>query len=225
MPVVRDAVPGLPAARGPGGLIAGTVATGVTKRYESALRRRRVSQYDTDMTATAWHPIAKLFHWGMAALIGYQLWLGWRAEELPLSPQKLDLFITHKSIGLTLLLLVFLRLAWRGIKARPPHPPGSSAIERRLADWGHRLLYALMIAIPVSGWWVSDTSRIPFKLYNSIRLPSFMDADKASSELAADVHEALIIVLAALLVVHVLAALRHQFILKDNSLKRMLPWA
>lgn len=177
------------------------------------------------MSANTWHPVAKLFHWGMAALIFYQLWLGWRAEELPFSPEKLDLFITHKSIGLTLLLLVFLRLAWRGVKARPPHPAGSSAIERRLADWGHRLMYALMIAIPVSGWWISDTSRIPFKLYGSIRVPDLMDADKASSELAAEVHEALIIMLVALVVVHILAALRHQFILKDSTLKRMLPWA
>ena len=176
------------------------------------------------MTTSTWHPVAKLLHWGMAVLIGYQLWLGWRAEDLPFSPQKLDLFITHKSIGLTLLLLVFLRLAWRGSKARPPHPPGSSAIEQRLADWGHRLLYVLMIAIPVSGWWISDTSRIPFKLYNSIPVPSFMAADKASSELAADVHEALVVALAVLLVVHVVAALRHHFILKDDTLRRMLPW-
>jgi cytochrome b561 len=181
--------------------------------------------YSGSMSTSSWDPLAKLFHWGMAALIGYQLWLGWRAEDLPFSPKKLDLFVTHKSIGLTLLLLVFLRLAWRGIRARPPHPPGTGVIEQRLAEWGHRLLYALMIAIPVSGWWISDTSRIPFKLFGAVRVPDLMNADKASSELAADVHEALIITLVVLLGIHVAAALRHQFILKDNSLKRMLPWA
>ena len=177
------------------------------------------------MSPNTWHPVAKLFHWGMAALIIYQLWLGWRAEGLPFSPTKLDLFITHKSIGLTLLMLVFLRLAWRGMKPRPPHPAGTRVTERRLADWGHRLLYALMVAIPLSGWWISDTSRIPFKLYNNIRVPDLMDADKASSELAAEVHEVLIIALVVLIVVHVLAALRHHFVLKDDTLKRMLPWA
>lgn len=176
------------------------------------------------MSATTWSPIAKLFHWGMAALIFYQLWLGWEAEALPFSPRKIELFVTHKSIGLTLLLLVFLRLAWRGVKKRPSHPAGTSSLEQRLADWGHRLLYALLIAVPVTGWWISDTSRIPFKLFGEVRLPDLMDADKASSELAASVHEALTIGLVVLVLVHLAAALRHHFLLKNDTLTRMLPW-
>ena len=176
------------------------------------------------MAASTWHPVAKLFHWGMAVLIAYQLWLGWRAEELPFSPQKIDLFITHKSIGLMLLLLVFLRLGWRGMRPRPPHDANAGRLERGLADWGHRLLYVLLVAVPVTGWWISDTSRIPFKLFGKLPVPDLMDADKASSELAGSVHEALTMALVVLVVVHIAAALRHHFLLKNDTLKRMLPW-
>ncbi len=108
--------------------------------------------------------------------------------------------------------------------SRPPHDADASRLEQGLADWGHRLLYALLIAVPVTGWWISDTSRIPFKLFGSVPVPDLMDADKASSELAASVHEFLTISLVVLVGVHVAAALRHHFMLKNDTLKRMLPW-
>ena len=160
----------------------------------------------------------------MAVLIFYQLWLGMKAEELPFSPQKLDLFITHKSIGLTLLLLVALRLALRLRAGVPPHLGSPSVVERRAADAGHWLLYALMIAVPLSGWVISDTSRIPFKLFKKIPVPDLMAANKTLSDAAAEIHEELTTALAVVLVVHVLAALRHHFLLKNATLKRMLPW-
>ena len=174
------------------------------------------------MAASGWNAVARLFHWGMAAMIFYQLWLGWQAEDMPFSPKKLDLFITHKSIGLTVLLLVVLRLGWRLRSGRPAHPQTTSAWEKRLADVGHWVLYALMMLLPLTGWWISDTSRIPFKLFAAIPLPDLMAADKAASELAASVHDGLTKALVFVLAVHVLAALRHHFLLKDDSLKRML---
>ncbi|MEM6512123.1 MAG: cytochrome b [Pseudomonadota bacterium] len=176
------------------------------------------------MARSNWHPVSKLFHWVMAIGIFYQLWLGWRAEELPFSPAKLDLFITHKSIGILLLLLVALRLAFRFRAGVPPHTNTVTAIEKRAADVGHWVLYGLMMAVPVSGWIVSDTSRIPFRLFKRLDVPDLMAADKAISEAAANVHMLLTTGLAAVLVIHVLAALRHHFLLKNHTLKRMLPW-
>jgi len=160
----------------------------------------------------------------MAAMIFYQIWLGREAEALAFSPQKLNLFISHKSIGLTVLFLVILRLAFRVRAGVPPHLGNPSVIERRAADLGHWLLYSLMIAVPLSGWVISDTSRIPFKLYKTIPVPDLMAADKGLSETAAAVHDALTTALMAVLLVHVLAALRHHFLLKNATLKRMLPW-
>ncbi len=173
---------------------------------------------------STWHPISKLFHWLMAAAIFYQLWLGWTAEDLPFSPRKLDMFITHKSIGLILLLLVVLRLAFRLRVGVPPHTKTVSRLQQRAADIGHWVLYGLMIAVPVSGWVVSDTSRIPFRLFKRFDVPDLMAADKAIEELAANVHFALTTALAVVLVIHVLAALRHHFLIKNNTLTRMLPW-
>lgn len=178
----------------------------------------------TAMELARWHPVSKALHWLMAGLIGWQLWLGWTAEDLPFSPRKLELFITHKSIGLVLLMLVLVRLAWRMRTGVPAPADQGSALEHRLASLGHGLLYVLMFAVPLSGWWISDTSRIPFKLFGIVPAPDFLATDKGSSELAASVHEALVIALVVLIVVHVLAALRHHFLLGNATLRRMLPF-
>ncbi|MEM1174949.1 MAG: cytochrome b [Pseudomonadota bacterium] len=176
------------------------------------------------MARSTWHPVSKLFHWLMAAAIIYQLWLGWRAEELPFSPKKLDLFVSHKSIGILLFLLVVLRLAARFRTGVPPHTTTVTKIEQRAADVGHWVLYVLMVAVPLSGWVVSDTSRIPFRLFKRFDVPDLMAADKTISELAAQAHGFLTTAMAVVVIVHVMAALRHHFLIKNNTLKRMLPW-
>ena len=160
----------------------------------------------------------------MAAAIFYQLWLGWRAEDLPFSPKKLDLFVTHKSIGVLLLVFVVLRLGSRFMTGVPPHTGGVNRLEKRAAEAGHWILYALMVAVPLSGWVVSDTSRIPFRLFKQFSVPNLMAPDKSISDFAADVHGVLTTALAIVLVIHVAAALRHHFLLRNNTLKRMLPW-
>jgi cytochrome b561 len=174
-------------------------------------------------TETAWGSVAKSLHWLLAFLVSGQLALGWIAEALELSPRKLDLFVWHKSLGITILLLAVLRLAWRFISPppRPLTPPDHR--ETRLASLGHWLLYLLMLAVPLTGWWISDTSRIPFRLYWQIPVTDLLPADKASSELAADVHGLLTTLLTVVVVIHVVAALRHHFGLHDATLARMLP--
>ena len=145
------------------------------------------------------------------------------AEETALSPLKLDLFVWHKSFGVTILLLVLLRAVWR-LTNRPPSPAtGSPAWEVRLARIGHLALYFLMFAVPLTGWWVSDTSRIPFRVFWWIRAPDMIAANRDMSELAADVHGALTKLLLLVVVIHVAAALRHHFFLHNETLTRMLP--
>ena len=172
----------------------------------------------------AWGVVAKTFHWLLAVIIIAQLVLGKVAEEASVSPQKLDLFVWHKSIGVTVLLLVALRIAWRLVITPPRAVAGVARWEHWAARASHALLYILMIVVPISGWWVSDTSRIPFKAFWLIPVPDFLAADRDASQAAEVVHGILTTTLLVLIVVHILAALRHHFILRNDTLRRMLPF-
>jgi cytochrome b561 len=180
----------------------------------------------TNMTVGAkssWDGIAKSFHWVVALLILGELVLGQVIERTALSPLKLDLFVWHKSIGVTILLLVILRFGWRLLHSPPAPLAGTPAWETKLARIGHILLYVLMFAVPLAGWCVSDTSRIPFKVFWLVPAPDLMTADRELSELAADVHGALTKLLAVVVLIHIAAALRHYFFLHNKVLQRMLP--
>lgn len=183
----------------------------------------------TDHTAAAvssgagWSTIAKLLHWTIAALIVAQFVVGWMAVSWRLSPTKLDLFVWHKSTGMLVLALVVLRLAWRATHHPPPWPTDMPRWERLAAALTHGLLYAAMIAIPLTGWVVSSAAGVPFSIYWRIPLPSIAPTDRHLAEVVAGVHGALGIALIVLLVIHIGAALRHHYIKRDDVLLRMLP--
>ena len=113
---------------------------------------------DRNNAVDSWGEVAKSFHWVLALLILGQLALGKVAEGARLSPLKLDLFVWHKSIGVTILLLVILRFGWRLTHPPPAAPAGTPAWETKLARIGHILLYVLMFAVPMAGWWVASTT-------------------------------------------------------------------
>ena len=170
-----------------------------------------------------WGLIAKTFHWLLAVMILGQFVLGKVAEEAQMSPRKLDLFVWHKSIGVTILLLVALRIVWRLANTPPGPVVGIARWEHRAARVGHTLLYVLLIFVPVSGWWISDTSRIPFKAYWLVSVPDLLAADRAASQAAEAVHGILTTTLLVLIAVHIFAALRHHYLLRNDTLRRMLP--
>ncbi|MDH3372633.1 MAG: cytochrome b [Gammaproteobacteria bacterium] len=170
----------------------------------------------------AWGSVARGFHWLIAALVIAQFLIGNVAEEMKLTPAKLDLFVWHKSIGVTVLVLAVLRLAWRFGNPPPAPPAGTPAWERRLGALVHWVLYALIFIVPLSGWWVSDASRVPFRAYFLVPMPDLIATDRGLQEAAAEVHEALTIILLCVAIVHIAAALRHHFLLHDDVLRRML---
>jgi len=170
-----------------------------------------------------WSGIAKFLHWTIALLIVAQFVVGWLAVSWPLSPTQLDLFVWHKSTGMLVLALVVVRLAWRATHRAPPFPSTMPRWERIAARLTHGLLYAAMIAIPLTGWIVSSAAGVPFRIYWWIPLPSIAATDRHLEDLAANVHGALGIALIVLLVIHVGAALRHHYIKRDDVLVRMLP--
>lgn len=174
-------------------------------------------------TGDSWGAPAKLFHWIMAALILAQIALGLAAAGWHLSPAKLTLFFWHKSTGMLILLLALLRLAWRLANRVPALPAGMPAWERAAARAGHALLYAAIIALPITGWIVNSAANVPLKLFYLVPLPAIVAPDKATEDLAKLAHFWLFALLGALLVVHAGAALRHHFVKRNDVLARMLP--
>ena len=172
----------------------------------------------THYTATA-----KALHWGIAVLIFGMLGLGFYITGLDLSPTKLQLFSWHKWAGVTVFMLVVVRLAWRVTHRPPALPAHMPALERFAAHAGHHLLYVLMFAIPLSGWLMSSAKGFQTVWFGVLPLPDLLAKDKALGDLLQTVHLTLNFVLIAVLLGHVGAALKHHFIDKDDVMTRMLP--
>jgi cytochrome b561 len=161
-------------------------------------------------------------HWLTAALLVANALLGLAMVPLPISPRKLQWYIWHKWIGISVLLLASFRLGWRA--AHPPPPPvPMPRWQRRAAAWSHALLYALLLAIPVSGWLYSSATGVQVVYLGVVPLPDLVPKDKALAELLRGVHLSLNFALVALVCLHTAAALKHRFIDHDAVLARMLP--
>ena len=171
--------------------------------------------------STTYTPVAKGLHWLMAVLIIGLLALGIYMHELPLSPQKLQLYSWHKWAGVTVFLLVWLRLAWRVMNPPPALPEGMPAHMRLAAHAGHAALYGLMVVIPLSGWLMSSAKGVQTVWFGVLPIPDLLERDKALGHLLEEVHEALNWLLMLTLAGHVAAALWHHLVLKDETLRRM----
>ena len=172
----------------------------------------------THYTATA-----KSLHWLMALLIFGLLALGFYMSDLPLSPEKLQFYSWHKWAGVSVFVLVWLRLFWRLTHRPPAFAARLSATQQTLAHLGHLALYLLMIAIPVSGWLMSSAKGVQTVWFGVLPLPDLLGRDKALGAQLADLHSALNIGLLVLIGGHAAAALFHHLVRKDDTLRRMLP--
>ena len=166
---------------------------------------------------------AQSLHWLMAVLLIGLLALGFYMHDLPLSPQKLQLYSWHKWAGVTAFLLVLVRLGWRIGHPPPALPEHLSPWTQRAAHIGHALLYALMLAIPLSGWLMSSAKGFQTVWFGVLPIPDLIGKDKALGDWLQNVHLGLNLIFVALLVGHVGAALKHHFIDRDGLLYRMLP--
>ena len=166
---------------------------------------------------------AKALHWLMAILFFGLLALGFYMQDLPLSPEKLKLYSWHKWAGVTAFLLVWVRLFWR-LTHRPPALPASMPRTLQFAAHaGHFLLYALMFAIPLSGWLMSSAKGFQTVWFGILPIPDLLNKNKELGDLLQTVHMSLNLLFVATIVGHVGAALKHHFIDKDDILTRMLP--
>jgi cytochrome b561 len=167
--------------------------------------------------------VAQALHWLVAALVLTMFGLGWYMSDLPLGQQKFDLYQLHKSLGLTIFALVVVRLAWRLRHPPPPLPAGMPAWERAAARITHALFYLLLLVQPLIGFLQSNAVNFPIIMWGVLPLPALIGSDETLGEILILIHENVARVLLGLILLHVAAALRHHFLLKDDVLRRMLP--
>ena len=166
---------------------------------------------------------ARLLHWLMAALLIGLLALGFYMSDLPLSPEKLQLYSWHKWAGVTAFILLAIRLLWRATHRPPALPASMSATAQRMAHLGHLALYALMIAIPLSGWLMSSAKGFQTVYFGVLPIPDLLAKNPELGELLATLHGGLNLLLVLTVLGHAAAALKHHFVDKDDVLRRMLP--
>ena len=172
---------------------------------------------------TSWGAISKSLHWLVALLILVAIVLGISAVWLPLSPAKLNLFVYHKSIGISVLVLVMLRVLWKIFSPQPMPADGLTQRQSRLANAGHWLLYGLMFAVPISGWLLNSAANIPFKWMHLFSVPMIPGVEKEWQDPATLAHQLLFISIALAATGHATMALYHHYIHSSNVLTRMLP--
>ena len=168
--------------------------------------------------------IAMALHWIIAVGVLSQIALGWWMIDIPKQPPGVRAywFNLHKSIGMTLGVLIVLRLSWRLTHRPPPLPSATPPWQARAARASHMLLYACMLAMPLAGYLGSVFSGYPIKYFGST-LPSWGWKDEALKQLFSTVHYAAALTFIALIAVHVIAALKHWLIDRDGVFHRMLP--
>ncbi len=175
-------------------------------------------------TTNRWGTLAQLFHWLIVLFIIAQFTLALLFGDLPNGARKLTLLSRHKSIGITILTLALLRVLWRWSNPTPALPGTLKPYERTLARVTHVLLYVLLLAVPLSGWTMSSARGFPVSWFGLFQLPDLVPKNKALYEILVTTHDVLAWSLGVVAIVHLLAALKHHFVLKDDVLRRMLPF-
>ncbi len=179
----------------------------------------------TPSTAGRYGSVAIALHWLLAVAIVGAFGMGLYMADLPFSPTRLKLYNWHKWAGVTILTLSAARLLWR-LMNRPPELPASvtaamPAWQQKAHHGTHHLMYLLFFAVPLTGWAYSSAAGFPIVWFGVLPLPDFVPVSKELAEMIKPLHKLAAFGLAALVVLHVAAALKHQFVDRDRLLGRM----
>jgi len=166
---------------------------------------------------------AVALHWGIAALVIILIAAGWIMTDMPGSPAKLQVVTWHKWGGITVLALFFVRGLWRLTHPAPP-PVAAPVWQQRSAQAMHALLYAMLLLQPLSGWLFSSAAGRQVVYLNLIPLPNLVARNPPLGAVFKELHGAGGTLLAVIIALHALAALKHHFVDRDDTLRRMLRW-
>jgi cytochrome b561 len=172
---------------------------------------------------TRWGAVSQSLHWLMVAMILTQATLALIFKQLGRGPELSALIGAHKSLGLTILVLAAIRLIWRWANPVPELPNTLKRYQRVLARRTHAALYLLLFAMPLTGWLGSSASGFPVRWFGLFRVPNPVAKDVPLGHELYRTHSILAIALGMILVLHIAAVIRHHCVLKDETLRRMLP--
>lgn len=175
-------------------------------------------------TSHRYGAVAQVLHWAMAIIVIGLLALGLYMDGLEPTPEKFALYGLHKSFGITVLALAFIRIGWFFYNQRPAPEASLSKLDVLASKAGHAFLYLLMLAMPVSGWIMSSAGEHPVSFFGLFTLPAIVAPDKTLGGIANAAHGWIGTAFIVIITLHAGAALTHHFILKNGVLKRMLPF-
>jgi cytochrome b561 len=173
--------------------------------------------------AVRYHGFSVFLHWLIALGVFAMIGLGWYMGDIPKdTPERAYFFNLHKSIGVTVGIVVLVRLWWRHVQPPPALPASMPEWERSAARWSHGLLYALLLAMPLIGFLASNFSKYGVKYFGWQIGPVFAE-NQAMRDSLQVVHGFLSYILVLLILVHVFAAFKHLVVDGDGVFQRMLP--
>lgn len=174
------------------------------------------------ISSTRYTGTAIALHWLLALAILGSFVVGLYMTELPMSPQRLKLYNWHKWAGIVILTLSAIRLLWR-LAHRPPADVPMPDWQRKTSHAVHIALYVLFFAVPLAGWAYSSAAGFPIVFFGLWQLPDFVAASPELADALKPLHKLSAFAMAALVLVHVAAAVKHHFVDRDGLLLRMLP--
>jgi cytochrome b561 len=180
----------------------------------------------TSTASPRYGAVAISLHWLLALAIIGSFSLGVYMHDLPFSIARVKLFNYHKWAGITILALSVLRLLWRLTHRPPPLSPRQMALtpawQQRAAKVSHTLMYVLFLAVPLLGWAYSSAAGVPVVWFGVLPLPDWMPVNRdLANSLLKPLHAYAAFTLAGVVLLHVAAAIKHQFVDRDRLMSRM----
>lgn len=176
-------------------------------------------------SANRYSTVSIALHWALVVLVLTNVWLGGRMEEAE-GAARMSFLSAHASVGISILVLTLARLAWRPTHKWPQLPEHTPGWQRVIARLTHVSFYVALIAIPLLGW--ATVSAAPalerLEVFGGVSWPLLpLGPSEDLSEALGETHKAFVKAVYVLLILHVLGALKHHFIQRDQVLHRMLP--
>lgn len=171
-------------------------------------------------TGNSFGIVTIFLHWLMAILLIGLVCVGLYMTSVPVTEFTLKLYGWHKEIGMTVLMLAMFRIVWR-LGNINPSLSSLSRWEQVAARVVHWAFYGFMFALPITGWLMTSSAGFPVSFFGLFLFPDLVSPNETRRAFFQEVHECLAYVLIFTFCVHVGAALKHQFIDKDNILRRI----